>query len=400
MTNIRLIEEPNLVTLDTGNYQANFWFEVVTERGGILRDDTSNYYIGARMTRRLYAGLRNAGYSENEMIKLLYVDALDYIKNALISETLEEETVLETLGPKDAPRLKEYEPAKIDIFSGHKVDQGSAKQAQRVDEQREAQMTNQVQVFLCHASEDRDEVMDVYRRLEEEGFKPWIDKEDILSGQDWDRAIRKTIKQSDFALAFFSEISVSKRGYYQKELKLLLEVLDEMPEGQVFVIPIRLDECEIPETFKKYQCTDLFETNGLDKVIASIREHSKPPEPDRSPGSVRLAAPLQLIQGWPEMAKAAEKELDALGLDHWEIVVRLLTPEEAPENPDELPWPEFYDEKSLMEFSVRPEPIIGKREIESWSTSIVGFLLQYVYPDDLFENGNDDPSDDDDHLEV
>ncbi|WP_456425151.1 toll/interleukin-1 receptor domain-containing protein [Rhodocaloribacter sp.] len=206
----------------------------------------------------------------------------------------------------DARREAFYDELETDIRT--------AIQQEQMQQIRRARM--HVQVFLCHASEDKIKVMEVYRRIKAEGFKPWIDKEDLLPGQDWDREIRRVIPQSDIALAFFSKNSVSKRGYYQKELKLLLEVLKEMPPGQVFVIPVRLDECEIHEEFKRYQYADLFETNGLDKVIASITEHSKPAKPIRSPGSVHLDPVLQLIQGWSEVAKATEKEIHKLGLEN------------------------------------------------------------------------------------
>ena len=86
-------------------------------------------------------------------------------------------------------------------------------------------------VFLCHASEDKTSVLEVYNRLQAEGLKPWLDKKDLLPGQVWSREIPKAIKKSDFVLIFFSSTSVTKRGYVQKEFNLALEVLDQMPDG-------------------------------------------------------------------------------------------------------------------------------------------------------------------------
>jgi hypothetical protein len=45
----------------------------------------------------------------------------------------------------------------------------------------------------------------------------------------------------------------------QKELKYAIEVLDEFPESQIFVIPCRLDDCEIPyDKLKDIEYVDLF----------------------------------------------------------------------------------------------------------------------------------------------
>lgn len=127
------------------------------------------------------------------------------------------------------------------------------------------------QIFLCHASEDKAAVYEVYKRLKEEGFKPWLDKEDLLPGQIWMDEIPKAIKSSDFVLVFLSNSSTSKRGYVQKEFKIVLDVLDEIPEGRTFVIPVKLDDCEVPSRFQHLHWSNLYEPNGLDKVITSIR---------------------------------------------------------------------------------------------------------------------------------
>ncbi len=177
-------------------------------------------------------------------------------------------------------------------------DFSAAKQGQRAAVQQEVEINRQVQVFLCHASEDKDEVLKIYQRLKEEDFKPWIDKEDLIAGQDWEREIRRVIKESDCSLAFFSKNSVSKRGFYQKELKLLLEVWEEVPEGQIYIIPVRLDdECEIPDKFKHLHYVDLFETGGFDKVLKAIQTHPKPNDesPQTSP-TIEIARKPQVIE--------------------------------------------------------------------------------------------------------
>ena len=82
----------------------------------------------------------------------------------------------------------------------------------------------------------------------------------------------KQIRKRDFVILLLSSNSVKKRGYFQKEYKLTLEELDTIPEGQIYAISLKLDECEIPHEFKKYHVTDLFPnfTEKIDKIINKI----------------------------------------------------------------------------------------------------------------------------------
>jgi len=126
-------------------------------------------------------------------------------------------------------------------------------------------------VFLCHAHEDQDIVNKYYDLLSHVGFMPWLDKKDLLPGQRWDIEIEKALKTSDFIIIFFSRNSVSKRGYVQKEFKLSLDLLDYLPEDQVAILPVRLEDVEIPYRFAHLQVADVFESNGFEKVVETIR---------------------------------------------------------------------------------------------------------------------------------
>lgn len=128
----------------------------------------------------------------------------------------------------------------------------------------------QMQIFLCHAKEDKEKVQDIYIKLKQAGFKPWLDKKELLPGQDWDKQIRMAIKSSTYILIFFSKTSISKRGYVQREFKLARDVLDEIPEGQIFIIPVRLEDCVVPDRFAHLHYCDLFEDKGFERILQSI----------------------------------------------------------------------------------------------------------------------------------
>lgn len=52
---------------------------------------------------------------------------------------------------------------------------------------------------------------------------------------------------------------------------MALDSLDEMPSGNIFIIPIRLDDCEVPSNFNDIHYCDLFEENGFDLIFKAIK---------------------------------------------------------------------------------------------------------------------------------
>jgi hypothetical protein len=55
-----------------------------------------------------------------------------------------------------------------------------------------------------------------------------------------------------------SKSSITKEGYIQKEIRFALDVALEKNDKTIFIIQIRLEECDVPEKLKKWQ----YITNG------------------------------------------------------------------------------------------------------------------------------------------
>ncbi len=109
------------------------------------------------------------------------------------------------------------------------------------------------QIFLSYASADRVAVRDLYRRLSDAGFTPWMDEEDLLPGQSWTREIFKAIRNSELILVCLSATSLNKLGYVQKEITYALDIWQEKLADDIFVIPVRLEECEVPRDLRNFQ---------------------------------------------------------------------------------------------------------------------------------------------------
>jgi hypothetical protein len=126
-------------------------------------------------------------------------------------------------------------------------------------------------VFLCHSSGDKPAVRSLYQRLKSDGFKPWLDEENLVAGQDWDREIRRAVRISDVVVVCLSRFSITKEGYVQKEIRQALDVAQEKPPGTIFIIPVRLEACTVPEPLNLWHWVDYFTDNGHDRLLRALR---------------------------------------------------------------------------------------------------------------------------------
>lgn len=138
-------------------------------------------------------------------------------------------------------------------------------------------MTRPLRVFLCHASQDKPAVRKLHRYLKQHGIEPWLDEIDLLPGENWEVEIPRALNSSDVILVCLSKNSVNKEGYVQKEISFALDKALEKPEGTIFIIPAKLEDCEVPKRLNRYQWVDLFRPDsnkrlllGLNKRVASL----------------------------------------------------------------------------------------------------------------------------------
>ena len=240
-----------------------------------------------------------------------------------------------------------------------------------------------LRVFLCHASEDKPIVHELYRMLEARGFDPWLDSAKLKPGQDWQYEIRKAVRRSDAVVVFLSQHSVTKEGFVQKEIRYVLDVADEKPPGTVFIIPIKLDEAEVPDRFQSIQylryvphspsaCAPCFDI--LVSVLNERRETLR--RPPVSDGQDSFLLSLQEIRTQLLIAPH-EWEL-------WELLYRLKDLiEQNPNHPrrhearlleDQIRRAAVYMAASSSQ-SLRMSPAGPISAIAGFASVLVGFLL-------------------------
>ena len=126
-------------------------------------------------------------------------------------------------------------------------------------------------IFLCHVREDEEPVKKLYHQLKEADYHPWLDKYDLLMGQDWWTEIEKIISDPhNLVVVCLSRQSIDKRGVVQREIARALDVLDDLPEDTIYLMPARLEACDVPSRLSHLQWVDLFEPDGFENLRRAL----------------------------------------------------------------------------------------------------------------------------------
>jgi len=133
-------------------------------------------------------------------------------------------------------------------------------------------MTNRpLKVFLCHSSNDKPAVRELYQKLRAEPWiQPWLDEEELYPGQDWNMEIEKAVEAADAIIVCLTKGSITKEGYVQRELRIVLDFADYKPEGTLYIIPVRLEECEPPRRLRAWQYADYFPESKRERNVGRL----------------------------------------------------------------------------------------------------------------------------------
>lgn len=161
-----------------------------------------------------------------------------------------------------------------------------------------------IKIFISYADEDVSAATRLWEKLDSyPGVDAWFDKKSLLPGDAWKHNIEKAMGEADYVLVLLSSISVGKKGYFQREVRLAIEILDnDVPENKVFIIPVRLDDCEIH--FKRLgdnQRIDMFPIweDGIGELQKLIGAHRRSGIPND--GSIRLCTHQARFNSAPEI---------------------------------------------------------------------------------------------------
>jgi hypothetical protein len=153
-------------------------------------------------------------------------------------------------------------------------------------------------VFLSYSSDDKLPVRKLFGLLKQETeLEPWMDERSLSPGEEWEEAIRRQISAAGAVVVCLSRRAVDKEGFFQKEINIALQAAESKPDG--FLIPVRLEECEVPRRLSPFHCESLFEQWGYAKLLTALdvrrKQVFKSLEPARQK---RDFAGILGVRGW------------------------------------------------------------------------------------------------------
>ena len=142
-------------------------------------------------------------------------------------------------------------------------------------------------VFISYIRENIEIVDRLYQELVSHGIQVWLDRNDIDPGSRWEQAIRRAIQQGAFFIACFSkEYNARDKTYMNEELTLAIDELRQRPTDQIWFIPVKLNDCEIPdrsigggETLRVFQYVNLYEDwdGSIQRILKVVQPGSSEP---------------------------------------------------------------------------------------------------------------------------
>jgi hypothetical protein len=132
-----------------------------------------------------------------------------------------------------------------------------------------APRSRSLRIFLSHASEDKAHAKKLAGRLAYLGYSPWLDDSDLAPGDEWREHILQMIDISDLFVVLLSRALVAKQGFVQEEIQFALTT--SRRRDRAFIIPLKLEQCEIPVALQPWQCGDIFTELGEERFMRALR---------------------------------------------------------------------------------------------------------------------------------
>lgn len=180
--------------------------------------------------------------------------------------------------------------------------------------------------FISACPDDQVAVDQLVSDLKAAGIRIWRDSESLWPGDDQRARVRAAI--SDGAVVFvacFSTASVARTKSDQNEeiAMAIEEMLRRLPEDP-WIVPVRLDECEIPDlqigggrTLRSIRAADIFggraaaETERLAVAIGRLLQRG--PQADPDPASLAPDAEIPPGPGKTTLPPAGTRGVVVLG---------------------------------------------------------------------------------------
>ena len=156
------------------------------------------------------------------------------------------------------------------------------------------QLNRPLTVFLYHGCGNPLAVRALRSRLVDDGVDVRsLDGEESSSpdatpeyeNQLRENALRDAVRESDVLLICLSTESIQVER--SNEIQLVSAMMVEKTQGALFVMPVRFEKCDVPDSLKRWQAVDLFDETGYERLMQALKLRAD-----------RLGAVLELRKEW------------------------------------------------------------------------------------------------------
>lgn len=123
--------------------------------------------------------------------------------------------------------------------------------------------------FLSHSSKDKPFVRQLASDLKANGVQVWLDELSIKVGDSIPDRISQGLAESDYFLVALSRASTQSE-WVRRELNAAL--IKEVERRAVSILPLKLDDCEVPEIIRDKKYANFSESykNGLSELLLAM----------------------------------------------------------------------------------------------------------------------------------
>ncbi len=154
-------------------------------------------------------------------------------------------------------------------------------------------------IFLSHSSKDKNFVFQLGEDLKALGHEPWLDEWEIKVGECIPSKIDHAIGEANYVIIVLSPDAVES-GWVEREWQS--KYWDEIEQNKIFVLPVLLKDCKIPNLLKTKKYAD-FRNNysaGFVKLMGAIAPVFESPSPtvniQRDPKTTDISTLLGDVQ--------------------------------------------------------------------------------------------------------
>ena len=126
-------------------------------------------------------------------------------------------------------------------------------------------------IFIMYSREDLASAESITKILREMGYRPWLDIEEITPGERWKYSAGKGLGESAVALLLVSKNLNLESGFVAKELETAMSKMRSRDQAFSPVIPVLLDDTEIPLQLRDIHAVDMTSKQGIDQLDKGLK---------------------------------------------------------------------------------------------------------------------------------